>query len=237
MIRTIAIDDEPLALQLLADYIRRTPFLTLTGLFDNSFTAMEHLRKEPAELMFLDIQMPDLSGIELVRTLHDGPKLVFVTAYEKYALEGYKLDAVDYLLKPYSYEEFLQSALKARRLIDLENKSGEDPDVQADFLFLKSEYKIRRVRFDDILYIEGLKEYIKVYLAGETKPVLSIGSLKSLEARLPSTTFMRVHRSFIVNLDKIETVERSRIVFGKEYIPVGDQYKKPFQVFMDKNFL
>jgi two-component system response regulator LytT len=237
MIRTIAIDDEPLALQLLADYIRRTPFLSLSGLFDNPFTAMEFLRKEPAELMFLDIQMPDLSGIEMVRTLQDGPKLVLVTAYEKYALEGFRLDAVDYLLKPYSYEEFLQAALKARRLFDLERKPAENLDANADFLFLKSEYKIKRVRFDDILYIEGLKDYIKVWLANETKPVLSIGSLKTVDSRLPASKFMRVHRSFIVNLDKIETVDRSRIVFGKEYIPIGDQYKEQFQAFMDKNFL
>jgi DNA-binding LytR/AlgR family response regulator len=237
MIRTIAIDDEPLALQLLADYIRRTPFLSLSGLFDNPFTAMEFLRNEPAELMFLDIQMPDLSGIEMVRTLQDGPKLVFVTAYEKYALEGFRLDAVDYLLKPYSYEEFLQAALKARRLIDPGRKPAENLDTNADFLFLKSEYKIKRVRFDDILYIEGLKDYIKVWLASESKPVLSIGSLKTVDSRLPASKFMRVHRSFIVNLDKIETVERSRIVFGKEYIPIGDQYKEQFQAFMDKNFL
>ncbi|MDD4646062.1 MAG: LytTR family DNA-binding domain-containing protein [Bacteroidales bacterium] len=237
MIRTIAIDDEPLALQLLTGCIKRTPFLELAGEFDNPFSAMEFLQKEPVDLMFLDIQMPDLTGTELVKILKDGPRLVFVTAYERYALESFKLNAVDYILKPYSYEEFLQAAVKAQHLIELENRGQEQIGFNADFLFIKSEYKVRRIRFDKILYIEGLKDYIKVFVDGEPKPILSIGTLKTLEAKLPSSKFMRVHRSFIVNLDKIETIERSRIIFGKEYIPIGDQYKVQFQAFLDKNFL
>jgi two-component system, LytTR family, response regulator LytT len=237
IIKTIAIDDEPLALQLLTGYITRTPFLELVGEFDNPFGALEFLNKSPVDLMFLDIQMPDLTGTEFVKVLKDGPKLVFVTAYERYALEGFKLDAVDYILKPYSYEEFLQAATKALRVLSLEGQGRMEMDFNADFLFLKSEYKVRRIRFDDILYVEGLKDYIKVFVAGETRPILSIGSLKTLEARLPESRFMRVHRSFIVNLEKIGTIERSRIIFGKEYIPVGDQYKEKFQAFLDKNFL
>jgi len=237
MIKTIAIDDEPLALQLLTSCIRRTPFLELVGEFDNPFRAMEFLKQDPVDLMFLDIQMPDLTGTELVKVLNDGPKLVFVTAYERYALESFKLNAVDYILKPYSYEEFLQSALKAQHLLELENRNQEQLDFNADFLFIKSEYKVRRIRFNNILYIEGLKDYIKVFITGEPKPILSIGTLKTMEAKLPAAQFMRVHRSFIVNLDKIETIERNRIIFGKEYIPVGDQYKSQFQAFLDKNFL
>jgi len=237
MIRTIAIDDEPLALQLLTGYIKRTPFLKLSGEFDNPFSAIEFLQQEPVDLMFLDIQMPDLTGTELVKVLKDGPKLVFVTAYEKYALEGFRLDAVDYILKPYSYEEFLLAAIKAQNLLNLEGHPREHMDFNSDFLFLKSEYKVRRIRFDNILYVEGLKDYIKVFVAGEPKPILSIGSLKTMETRLPSSKFMRVHRSFIVNLEKIETIERSRIIFGKEYIPIGDQYKDKFQEFIDRNFL
>jgi len=237
MIKTIAIDDEPLALQLLTGYIKRTPFLRLVGEFDNPFNALEFLNTEPVDLMFLDIQMPDLTGTEFVKVLKEGPKLVFVTAYERYALEGFKLDAVDYVLKPYSYEEFLQAALKAQRILNLEGHDDERMEFNSDFLFLKSEYKVRRIRFDNILYIEGLKDYIKVFVAGEPKPILSIGSLKTMETRLPASKFMRVHRSFIVNLEKIDTIERSRIIFGKEYIPIGDQYKDKFQAFLDKNFL
>jgi DNA-binding LytR/AlgR family response regulator len=237
MIRTIAIDDEPLALQLLTGCIKKTPFLELVGEFDNPFSAMEFLNRETADLMFLDIQMPDLTGTEFVKAIKDGPKLVFVTAYEKYALESFKLDAIDYILKPYSYEEFLQAALKAQRLINLEGRNQEQIGFSTDFLFIKSEYKVRRIRFDHILYIEGLKDYIKVYVTGEPKPILSIGSLKTMEAKLPSSKFMRVHRSFIVNLEKIETIERSRIIFGKEYIPIGDQYKEQFQEFLGRNFL
>jgi two-component system, LytTR family, response regulator LytT len=237
MIRTIAIDDEPLALQLLAGYIKRTPFLSLSGEFDNPFSAMEFIRSEPVDLMFLDIQMPDLTGTELAKVLRDGPRLIFVTAYEKYALEGFKLDAIDYILKPYSYEEFLQAAFKAQNILNHEGHPKEHLDFNSDFLFLKSDYKVRRIRFDNILYVEGLKDYIKVFVAGEPKPILSIGSLKTMEARLPSSKFMRVHRSFIVNLEKIETIERSRIIFGKEYIPVGEQYKERFQEFLDRNFL
>jgi len=237
MIRTIAIDDEPLALQLLSGYIRRTPFLSLSGEFDNPFAAMEFIRNEPVDLMFLDIQMPDLTGTELAKLLKNGPRLIFVTAYDRYALEGFRLDAIDYILKPYSYEEFLQSALRAQRVLDLEAQPRAEIEFNADFLFLKSDYKVKRIRFDSILYIEGLKDYIKVYVAGDPKPVLSIGSLKLMEQRLPASRFMRVHRSFIVNLEKVETIERSRIVFGKEYIPVGEQYKDRFQEFLDRNFL
>jgi len=185
----------------------------------------------------VDIQMPDLTGIEFTRSLEEDHKIIFTTAYEKYALEGFKLNAVDYLLKPFSYEEFLKAAGKAHKLIELEASAVPTIEANSQFLFLKSEYKIRRINFDDILYIEGLKDYIKVYISGEDKPVLSLNSIKSLEQKLPEQKFMRVHRSYIVNLDRIDTIERSRIIFGKTYIPVSDQYKEKFQEFLDKNFL
>jgi two-component system, LytTR family, response regulator LytT len=238
MIRTIAIDDEPLALQLVNSYISKTPFLEHVASFDNPLDAMDFLSTNSVDLIFLDIHMPDLSGIEFTRILENPPKIIFTTAYEKYALEGFKLEAVDYLLKPFSYEEFLKAAKKAEKLLRLEHPvQTEEIEANNEFLFLKSEYKIRRINFNEIKYIEGLKDYVKVYLQNEEKPVLSINSLKSLEAKLPETKFMRVHRSFIVNLDKIETIERSRIVFGKTYIPVSDQYKDKFQEFLDRNFL
>jgi len=237
MIKTIAIDDEPLALQLITGYISRTPFLEFKGGFDNPLDAMEYISKEQIALIYLDIQMPDLSGIEFIRTLKEKPKIIFTTAFAKYALEGFKLEVVDYLLKPFNYEEFLNSAQKARALIELEGKAMKTVVASEEYLFLKSEYKIKRINFNDIIYIEGLKDYVKVYTINDPKPVLSLTSLKSLESKLPEDKFMRVHRSFIVNLQRIDTIERSRIVFGKVYIPVSDPYKEKFQKFLDKNFL
>jgi two-component system, LytTR family, response regulator LytT len=237
MISTIAIDDEPLALQLVTGYIKKTPFLELEGTFDNPLNAMEFLENSPVQLIFLDVQMPDLTGTEFARIINSDCKIIFTTAYEKYAIEGFKLEAVDYLLKPFGYEEFLLSAQKARKLIELEQKSVAQIEANNEFLFLKSEYKIRRINFNDILYIEGLKDYVKVYLRSEAKPILSISTLKALESKLPEDKFMRVHRSFIVNLEKINTIDRSRIVFGETYIPISDQYNDRFREYLDKNFL
>jgi two-component system, LytTR family, response regulator LytT len=237
MIQSIAIDDEPLALQLVTGYIKKTPFLELAGAFDNPLSAMEFLENNPVQLIFLDIQMPDLSGTEFARTLEADTKIIFTTAYEQYALEGFRLEAIDYLLKPFGYEEFLVAAQKARKLIGLEQQSVAQIEANSEFLFLKSDYKIRRINFNDILYIEGLKDYIKVYLQNEPKPILSISTIKAVEAKLPEARFMRVHRSFIVNLERINTIDRSRIVFGSIYIPVSDQFKDKFQTFLDKNFL
>ena len=236
-LKTIAIDDEPLALRLVSDYVSKTPFLELVGAFDNPLDAIDFLSTQSADLIFVDIQMPDLTGIEFARSLENAPKIIFTTAYEKYALEGFKLNAIDYLLKPFSYEGFLKAAQKARKQSELEASVLPTIEANSQFLFLKSEYKIRRINFNDILYIEGLKDYIKVYTTGEDKPVLSLNSIKSLEQKLPEDQFMRVHRSFIVNLNKIDTIERSRIIFGKTYIPVSDQYKDKFQEYLDKNFL
>ncbi len=237
MISVIAIDDEPLALQLVTGYIEKTPGLKLSGEFDNPIDASEYLKDKKVDLIFVDIQMPDLSGIEFTRLMEKGPKVIFTTAYEKYALDGYKLEIVDYLLKPFSYEEFLTAVQKVEKLIALEQKASIKVDANNEFLFLKSDYKIKRINFNDILYIEGLKDYVKVYTSTQVKPVLSLASLKSLESKLPPEMFMRVHRSFIVNLEKINTIERSRIVFDKIYIPVSDQYKEKFQEYLDKNFL
>lgn len=237
MIRTIIIDDEPLAMQLVEGYVEKTPGLKLAGMFDNPLDAIAYTNRESVDLIFVDIQMPDLTGIEFTRALEKGPKVIFTTAYDKYALEGFKLDVVDYLLKPFSYEEFLKAVNKARKLIRLEQMEHNKIEADNEFLFLKSEYKIKRINFNDILFIEGLKDYIKVYTQNEPRPVLSLTSLKLLETKLPESKFMRVHRSFIVNLTKIHTIERSRIIFGKTYIPVSEQYKDKFQDYLNKNFL
>lgn len=236
-ITTIAIDDEPLALGLLSDYIRETGFLELVGEFDNPLDAMDFLHENQAMLIVLDIQMPDLSGIEFIRSLPNPPKIIFTTAYEKYAVEGFKVNATDYLLKPFSYQEFLLAAQKAKKIIDMEIAALPKIETNEQFMFLKSEYKIRRINFNDILYIEGLKDYVKVYLHGSKKPVLSLNTFKSLEKKLPAYRFMRVHRSYIVNLEKIEIIERGRIVFNTIYIPVSEQYKEKFQEYVNNNFL
>lgn len=237
MITVIAIDDEPLALQLIADYIHKTPYMELLGQFENPLEAAQYLGKNHIDIVFTDIQMPGLNGIEFTRSMVNGPVVIFTTAFEKYAIDGFKLDIADYLLKPFTYEEFLTSVHKAERLIKSIAKESDEMLSNNEFLFLKSDYKIRRINFRDILYIEGLKEYVKVYTTLSEKPVLSLSSLKILETKLPADKFMRIHRSFIVNLEKIETIDRSRIIFGKKYIPLGDQYKDKFQEFLNRNFL
>jgi two-component system, LytTR family, response regulator LytT len=237
MIKVVAIDDEPLALQLVKGYVEKTPFLEMAGAFDNPVDAVGFITSSDVDLVLLDIQMPDLKGTELAGVISGGPKVIFTTAYEKYALEGFRLDAVDYLLKPFSYAEFLRAVQKAEKLIELERQQLPSVEVRNDFLFIKSEYKIRRINFSEIHYIEGLKDYVKIFLTGEKKPVLSLSTLKALEARLPEDKFMRVHRSYIVNLDTVKVIERNRIVYGDVRIPVTDQYKENFQKFLDRNFI
>ena len=237
MINVIAIDDEPLALQLIADYIQMTPDLILAGQFENPLEAARFVGKNNIDIVFTDIQMPGLNGIEFTRSVVKGPVVIFTTAFEKYAIEGFKLDVADYLLKPFTYNEFLAAVRKAERMIKSVRKPADEVLSNNEFLFLKSDYKIKRINFLNIIYIEGLKEYVRVYTTDSDKPVMSLSSLKILEKRLPADKFMRVHRSFIVNLEKIDTIERSRIVFGKKYIPIGDQYKDKFQEFLNRNFL
>ena len=237
MIKVVAIDDEPLALQLVKGYIEKTPFLELAGAFDNPVDAVVYIRSSEVDIVLLDIQMPDITGTELARVISGGPKIIFTTAYEKYALEGFRLDAVDYLLKPFSYAEFLKAVQKAQKLIGLETKQLPSLEVKNDFLFIKSDYKIRRINFSEINYIEGLRDYVKIFLTEEKKPVLSLSTLKALEARLPEERFMRVHRSYIVSLEKVKVIDRNRIVFGEVRIPVTDQYKDNFQKFLNGNFI
>ena len=237
MIRVVAIDDEPLALQLVKEYVEKTPFLELAGAFDNPLEAVSFIKSSDVDLALLDIQMPDLTGTELAGVISGGPKVIFTTAYEKYALEGFRLDAVDYLLKPFSYAEFLKAVQKAEKLINLERQELPSLEIRNEFLFIRSDYKIRRIDFSEIHYIEGLKDYVKIFLRGEKKPVLSLSTLKALEARLPEDRFMRVHRSYIVSLETVKVIERGRIVYGEVRIPVTDQYREKFQEFLDRNFI
>lgn len=237
MTRVVAIDDEPLALQLVKGYIEKTPMLELAGAFDNPVDAVAFIQSGDVDLVLLDIQMPDLTGTELARVIAGGPKVIFTTAYEKYALEGFRLDAVDYLLKPFSYAEFLKAVQKAEKLIAAERSHLPSLEISNDYLFVKSESRLRRINFSEIQYIEGLKDYVKIWLKEEKKPVLSLSTLKALESRLPSDRFMRVHRSFIVNLETVKVIERGRIVFGEVRIPVTEQYIENFRKFLDRNFI
>jgi two-component system, LytTR family, response regulator LytT len=239
-IQCLAVDDEPLALELVSSYIKQTPFLELAGECSNAFEAMELIDKEEIELIFLDIQMPGLTGVEFTRTLEKSsqgrtPRVIFTTAFNHFALEGFRLDAIDYLLKPFNYEEFLRAANKAKHYFELLKSSSQTavPNDE-DSMFIKSEYQLVKVNFEDILYIEGLKDYVKIFVQSETRPLLSLITLKSLEEKLPAGRFMRVHRSYIVALNKIKAVGRQGITIGKEVIPVSTQYREDFDVYIKK---
>jgi len=248
ILNCIAVDDEPLALGLVASFIEQTPFLNLVGKFSSAVAALKAIHSQKIDVLFLDIQMPDLNGIELARVLDNSktnkPRIIFTTAYNQFALEGYKVDALDYLLKPFNYEEFLHAASKALTYAELVEKSNTvapttiaaipEERIEDEYLFLKVEYQLVRIALNDILYIEGLKDYVKVWLKSVEKPILSLTSLKSLEEKLPAKKFMRVHRSFIVSLDKINSITRNALQIGKVNITVGDQYKEAFGHFLSK---
>lgn len=232
MINCIAIDDEPLALAQLTEYISRVPYLNLVASCRDAFEAVKVLAEEKVDLMFADINMPDLNGMDFVRSLADRPFVVFTTAYSEYAVEGFKVEAVDYLLKPFGFQDLLVATERVRKRLDrgmpaTDKAESETVDDQ-DFLFVKSDYRVNRVRFADIKYIEGMSEYVRIFVEEEPKPLMPLLSMKRLEEMLPPSQFMRVHRSYIVNLRKITEISRLRIVFGDTYIPVGDIYKDRF---------
>lgn len=231
-INCIAIDDEPLALQQITKYIKDTPFLSLVASCKSAFEAMEVVSNHAVDLMFVDIQMPDLSGLDFVKSWGENQRIIFTTAYGQFALEGFKVDALDYLLKPFGYDEFLKAAKKAKDYFDLLHRASRIGGASDEYIFVKSDYKLKKIFLKDIIYIEGLKEYVKIVVNNGT-PVLTLLSMKSLEERLPQTSFMRVHRSFIVNLEKVNVIERGRIVFGSVYIPVTEQYKAAFQKYLE----
>lgn len=224
------IDDEPLALDLLESYVNKTPFLQLAGKYSNAVTAMKELPEQQVDLLFLDIQMPELNGLEFSKMVPPHTRIVFTTAFEQYAIDGYKVNALDYLLKPISYVDFLQAANKAVQWFEL----LQQPRDEVQSIFVKSDYKLVQIELSKILYVEGLKDYIKIYEEDMPKPVLSLMSMKAMEELLPASRFMRVHRSYIVQKEKIRIIDRGRIVFGKTYIPVSDSYKQAFQEFLNQ---
>ncbi|MEQ9440285.1 MAG: LytTR family DNA-binding domain-containing protein [Cyclobacteriaceae bacterium] len=241
-LKCIAVDDEPFALDMVCTYIAQTPFLELVGRFSSAVEALKVLHEQSVDLIFLDIQMPDLSGIELARVLDrgrklSGPRIIFTTAYDQFAIEGYRVDALDYLLKPFNYEEFLRAVSKAQAYAELSRIPEEAPlaaEPEEEYLFLKVEYQLVRVAFCDIRYIQGLKDYVKVYLLSSTKPLLSLINMKTLEEKLPSRRFMRIHRSYIISLEQIKAVSRNSVQIGEESIPVSNQYKEQFNQFIDR---
>lgn len=237
MIKCIAIDDEPHALRQLAEYIEAVPYLSLEGAFESAFEACGFLHDNAIDLIFVDINMPDINGIDFVKSLSKNVKVVFITAHSEYAYEGFQLDAADYLLKPISFTDFLKSANKVNERYFQQNSNLPEIHQNRDYLFIKSEYRIIRINFKDIKYIESKREYVKIFLEG-SEPITTLMSIKKLEETLPDNMFMRVHRSFIVNLEKITVVERNRIVFdNKVYIPISENYGEKFQEYMDKGFI
>ena len=224
------IDDEPLAAGLLESYARKTPYLQLVGTYNSAILAMKDLRDNPVQLLFLDIQMPELSGVEFAKILPKDTRVIFTTAFPQYAVEGYKVNALDYLLKPISYEDFLKSTDKALEWFSIIQR--QDAYRRDRFMFVKTDYKLQRVNLDDILYIEGLKDYVRFYLKNGEK-VMSLMSMKKLEEYLPRPEFLRTHRSYIVHMTETPLVDRFRIVFGENYIPVSENYKDDVQNYFD----
>ncbi|MAX71287.1 MAG: DNA-binding response regulator [Cytophagaceae bacterium] len=237
-ISCVVVDDEPMALNLVESYVEKTPFLDLKQKCGSAIEAMEFIKENPVDLLFLDIQMPDLTGIEFSKMLPKDTRVIFTTAFDHYALEGFKVEALDYLLKPFDYAEFLAAANKANTWFELvRGKKKSLLSDEKEFLFVKSEYKQLRIKLANVLYFEGLKDYIKIWLKDNPKPILTLMSLKSLEEELPETQFMRVHRSFIVALKNIEVIERSQIIINKQRITVSEQYKPKFLEFVNNNSL
>lgn len=226
--KCLIVDDEPLAQDVIESYIEKTPGLDLVGKCKNAFEAGAALKENQVDLMFLDIQMPDITGTEFIAGLKKKPMVIFTTAYSEYAVDGFELDAIDYLLKPISPDRFLKAVNKAQELFNLKKGGTAIPrqEEEKDFMFVKSEYQSVKINFADILYIEGLKDYVKIFTTKGM--VLTLITLKGITEKLPIKQFMRVHRSYIVSLGAIEKIERHRIIIGDKRIPVGDGYKDEF---------
>jgi DNA-binding LytR/AlgR family response regulator len=244
ILKCIAVDDEPLALQILVSYIEQTPSLLLVGQFSNAIEALKAIHEQDIDLIFLDIRMPDINGIELAKIVEQyrvkgNLRIIFTTAFDQYALDGYKVDALDYLLKPFSFVDFSKSVAKALGYFELIRNPEQEvqklsppiPETEVAYIYLKFEYQLVRIAVDDIIYVESMKDYVKVFRLSEDKPLLSLTSMKSLEEKLPENKFMRIHRSYIVSLDKIKSATKNSVQIDKITIAVTDQYKDNFMKF------
>jgi len=229
MIRCLVVDDEPLALDILEDYISKVPFLTLVKTTTSAIEGLSLVQSDAIDLVFLDVQMPELTGIQFLKIINGKCDVILTTAYSQYALDGYELDVVDYLLKPIAFDRFYKAAQKV--LQNSGNTNYLAPEVLSvqknhDFIFVKTEHKIQKIYLDDILYIEGLKDYISIFT--RTERIITLQNMKKMEESLPSKSFIRVHKSYIIALGKIESIERSRIQIGDKIIPIGDTYREYF---------
>jgi len=231
LLRCIAIDDESLALDLVEDNIAKVPFLKLSARCRNAFEAIEFLQNNPVDLIFLDIQMPGLTGVQFLEGLTHKPMVIFVTAYQQYALEGFNLDVIDYVLKPISFERFLKASHKAfdfyKSKLALQGQ-GPAAETKADYIFIHADYSLMKIMLDDILYIEGLKDYIKIHLRTQKFPVVCRMTMKLIAEKLPSDAFLRIHKSFIVSLKKIESIRNQKVKIGENHIPLSDSYSEQF---------
>ena len=243
MLKCIAIDDEPLALRQIAAYIAKIPYLDLAARFNNAIEAQQFLASEKIDLIFVDINMPDLNGVEFVRGLVERPMVVFTTAYSEYAIEGFKLDAVDYLLKPFSFADFSRAAAKANSLYELRHNQRPPQEAESEalpkdreYISVKADYKVSLIRIGDIVFIESEGEYVRLHLA-DGSTITTLFRLKNMETALPADSFMRVHRSYIVNLKAIRSYIKGRIYLSEnEYVPIGENYKEAFQNYVRQNF-
>ena len=226
------IDDEPLALEMMSDYVQKTPFLTLAGAYNSAVQAIKTLRENPVDLLFLDIQMPELSGLEFAKVLPKHTKIVFTTAFPQYAIDGYEVEALGYVLKPISYDAFLKVA---KRAYDWFIQSEKAKNYAKDrFIFVKSDYKLLRIDLDDILFIEGLKDYVRIYTENGDK-IMLLMNMKTLEDFLPKPEFLRSHRSYIVHMNKVKCLDRFRMNIGENYIPVSESYKEIIMTYLDNH--
>jgi len=239
--KCIIIENDPVALQIIEKHIKQIPFLELKKKCNSPFEAYDVLQNLKIDLIFIGVKFPDISGIEFIGSLENKPMVIFTTEYKEYAADAFDLNAVDYLLKPISFTRFLKAANKAYRLYKMDNikiDNGDDADLNPskDFIMVKSDYKSVKIDLDKIFYIEGLKDYVKIYLEGEEKPIITLNSLKKMVTNLPSNLFLRVHKSYIVNTDKIRSVTKNRIIINEKWIPIGDNYKSDFQKLVVNKF-
>jgi len=236
MLRCIAVDDEPLALELLEDNISKVPYLSLVATCSNAMEAMKLLQEQTVDLIFLDIQMPGLTGLQFIQSLNSRPMIILITAYEKFALEGFNLDVVDYLVKPVSLDRFVKACNKAFELFQLKNRNKENnAETAPDYFFVNVEYSLLKVVRSDIKYIEGLKDYIKIHLNSSSKPIVTRMSMKSIEEQLADSQFIRIHKSYIVSIDFITSVRKSAVMIGTEELPVSETYQDALMKLTGKN--